>query len=41
MHRFFFGVPYSVRNVLRKFDIFSQSARPVGKLNHPVRRVFF
>ena len=41
IHRCFFKVPYSVRNVLTKFDIFSQSARQIGKLNQPVFRVFF
>ena len=38
---FFFFIPHFVRNVLTKFDIFSQSARPVGKLNQLIRRVFF
>ena len=28
IHHFFFWVPYSVRNVLKKFDIFSQLALP-------------
>ena len=37
----FFWVPYSVRNVLTKFDIFSQLARPVGKLNKQVHLGFF
>ena len=36
IHHFFLWVPYSVRNVLKKIDIFSQSARPVGKLNKPI-----
>ena len=30
-----------MRNIITKFDIFSQSARPVGKLNQPVHQVFF
>ena len=42
IHRcFFFRVPYSTRNVLTKFDIFSLSDRLVGKLNQSVRRVLF
>ena len=41
IHRCFFWVPYSVRNVLTKFDIFSQLARPVGKLNKQVHWGFF
>ena len=36
-----FWVPYSVRNVLTKFDIFSQSDRPIGKLNQPLHQGFF
>ena len=38
---FFFLVPYSLRNVLTKFDIFSQLAQPVEKLNQPFHQVFF
>ena len=41
IHCFFFWVPYSMRNVLKKIDIFFQSARPVRKLNQLVRRVSF
>ena len=41
IHHLFFWVPYFVRNVLTKYDIFSQSARPVGKLNQLVHRGFF
>ena len=40
IHRCFSWVPYSMKNVLTKFDIFSQSDRPIGKLNQPIRRVF-
>ena len=29
-----------MRNVVKKFDIFSQSARLVGKLDQPVRQGF-
>ena len=36
----FFWVPYSLRNVLKKLYIFSQSARLVGKLNQLIRWVF-
>ena len=36
MHRCFFRVPFSVRNVLKKFEIFSQSAQLVGELDQPV-----
>ena len=32
----FFWVPYYVRNVLKKFEICSQPAQPVGELDQPV-----
>ena len=36
---FFFWFPYSVRNVLKKFQNCSQPDRPVGELGQPVFRV--
>ena len=33
---FFFWFPYSVRNVLKKFQNCSQPNRPVGELDQPV-----
>ena len=39
--RLFCWIPDSVRKVLKNFEIFSQPARPVGKLNQPVHWVMF
>ena len=36
---YIFWFPYSVRNVLKKFQNCSQPDRPVGELNQPVFRV--
>ena len=41
VHRWFFWVPYFVRNILKNFEICSQPAQPVGELDQPIHYVFF
>ena len=36
VHGLFCWIPYSVRNVLKKFENFSQLVKPVGEPDHPV-----
>ena len=36
---FIFWFPYSIRNVLKNFQNFSQPDRPVGELDQPFFRV--
>ena len=38
---YFFWIPDSVSKVLKSFEIFSQPAGPVGKLNQPLHWVLF
>ena len=36
VHRLFCWIPYSVRNVMKNFENFSQLVQPVGELDQPV-----
>ena len=41
MHRLFFWIPHSIRNVLTKFKNCSQPDQPVGELDQPVHYFLF
>ena len=36
VHRLFCWIPYSIRNVLKNFENYSQPVQPVGKSDQPV-----